>query len=1703
MMKKTLPNFYVLLLLMLMSSTAFAQLSGSYTINPDGTGATNYTSISSAVAALNARGVSSSVTFTLAPGLYVEQIVLKPIKGASSTNRITFDGVHPDSVTIQSDFATNLSTSYVIQFDGADFITLSNLNIEKTKGSYRSSLHFTNGADSNEVSNCILNVNGNEINYRNVIFADASSISVTGSHGNYNSFSNCQILGGYYGVQLLGSSKAQNIGNSFSECNWVDVFYYGVYDSYGVSTNIKNCDINIKHNFGYVVYTSNTKDINISNSSLTNGNYGVYANNTQNLGLDSLTITDSRNNIYVSNSQKISISNSELANSDNYGVYSYHNDNLKLSNNTIIGNSNSYYNLYIDHSNNLGSDSIIANYFLNAQFNNIYASNSNNSFWVNNTLGGGLPDNSYNEGNINLYQCNNNVFYHNTLYFKGGGTTVPNTTAYAFYAPSNLMLYYSEGLDVQNNIFVYEGNNSNGTNIANFQGSFLASDFNAFESSKILYNVNTTQYKTLVDWSKVEKSLNLNSVQQTIYFVDRSNADFHLDPNYVGVEGAKLGINYDIDSDSRCEFSQTVGSDESNFAVAKPIVDFTAPDTVFINNPTKFKNINGGLVGQKHEWTIDGKVVSTDLNLDYTWKYIGTGTATIQLKTTNCGGVDSLSKTVYVILSSVKPLANFVISKRTVEVFETINLSDISSNNPTSWTWIISPDSIFDPLFLATVPRYTFTNGTNINSKNAVLTLDYPGTYTISLIVANSKGADTLIKKDAITVKTIRNMCIFPEHTDIASGTLYDDGGPTGQYSSNGGICDFLINTCASEVTFRLGAFDVAAGDYLRIYDGKDNTGTPLWNTSVFGANGITGKLGTPGLNPIFVANSGVMFIEFETNTTGTADGFTGYWSTKPGTFTAPKAMFTSVDSVCVGHPIDFQSNATGDINEHRWNFGVNAFSTATDEDPSYIYYSPGTYRVSYAVEGCAGTDSIYKNVYAFTQTKAPKGDFTANITRPTLNDVVTFTPEVENCVDNYEWTISPNTFTYVNGTSDKSERPQVIFRSPGKYDITARIINASSSVNIQKKDYIEIIDYCTPSVAYLSEDLGISGVQLNGTPNLDATSSAGRFGYNNFTNVVGASTRIEHGAKYTVTVIRPTANNKIRRGIWIDWNQDGTFSSSEEIGKETSGSPSKTYSVSFTVPISAKVGGTRMRVGTTIGTKELDPCGPNIYGEFEDYRVIVAPDVTLPIVSLKGADTVYVEQCETYVDSGAVACDNIGGCVYPVTMTGSVNTSVVDTFVLSYNSTDSAGNNSLTTNRYVIVNPDLIKPEVALVGKDSIVLKVFDTYVEEGVTATDYCGVANTFIKSNLNTSVVGDAYQIAYNTIDNNGNSTTIFRYVSIIDDESPVISLIGNDTVQVPLNGTYTDLGVTVTDNYYSDTDVFVNSQLNLNTKQTGFYLQTYTAIDPSNNKSTDLIRYVEVIDDIAPVVTINGADTIYMNVNTRLFDPMAKAVDNYDTQLGNLSLTGEFYTKFPNGIAREIGTFEAEYAFYDKAGNKGTASRFIVVEDLVAPTLELKDDYTMTICKWEEYIEPGYIATDNYDKESDIQVTVSGEVNNNVEGVYYLTYTAKDASGNVSLEETRVVTVKKCYSNVDEGLASFVNVFPNPTRNYFTIRISLPSVKTVDITILNSLGQTIKTVENGSILNANYNVDLSNQSSGVYFVKIQTKDETIMQRISLNK
>ncbi|MBV9923746.1 MAG: DUF5011 domain-containing protein [Acidobacteria bacterium] len=255
-----------------------------------------------------------------------------------------------------------------------------------------------------------------------------------------------------------------------------------------------------------------------------------------------------------------------------------------------------------------------------------------------------------------------------------------------------------------------------------------------------------------------------------------------------------------------------------------------------------------------------------------------------------------------------------------------------------------------------------------------------------------------------------------------------------------------------------------------------------------------------------------------------------------------------------------------------------------------------------------------------------------------------------------------------------------------------------------------------------------------------------------------------------------------------------------------------------------------------------------------------------------------------------------------------------------------------------------------------------------------------------------------ITWTATDTAGNSASCQQTVTVSDGTAPVITLNGSATMTVECHTSFTDPGATASDN--CDNSVAVNVSGSVNVNAPGSYTLTYSATDSSGNAAAPVTRTVNVVDTIAPIITLNGASSMTVECHTSFSDPGATASDTCDTSVP-VNVSGSVNVNVP-------GTYTLTYNASDDSGNAATPkTRTVTVVDTIAPVITVNGPNPMTVECHTTFTDPGATASDSCD--TNVPVTTTGSVNANVPGTYVLTYNASDDSGNNATPKTRTVIV----------------------------------------------------------------------------------------------
>ncbi len=1157
-----------------------------------------------------------------------------------------------------------------------------------------------------------------------------------------------------------------------------------------------------------------------------------------------------------------------------------------------------------------------------------------------------------------------------------------------------------------------------------------------------------------------------------------------------------------------------------------PIASFAYndADTVWINNPRTMVNTSNG--ADKSYWDILGYNSNSKLgpflsvsasrqckNSDgindcfidtinqtnnFKWTFTQPGFYRLKVTALNRYGSDTYIDTIYVDTPSTKPHTEFFIDKQVIGVNDFASCFDLSTNGPTKWYWYMkSTNSNPNPLNPNKFTPSVISQNPNLNAFDG-------GTFDLCLVTENARGRDTLCKKDHVRVIPGYPICAGQS---AEKDTIARDQEGVALLSTVGGTylpsligtCPkgFTVATCSDTVTMYVERFkmrsNVTSGnsDSLLVHQGT------LSGPVIARFGGLGSSI--PDAKRTFKVPGGIAYFETKlVNITGlTGDsGYSIRWTSVPPTYTKPMAGFSMPDTVYDKYTVQYVNQSSGVQVKYAWDTnGDNVYgldnpsngvdSTSTNPTRTFNVFAPYTAKVCLKAYNCVGADTACKQVRFLTITTSPVAEFSVNRTVGFTTDTFRFTDRTQNGAISWNWTFVPNNVAYLNGTNANSQNPIVLLNSATSYDITLTSTNPLGSNTITKLSYATAIAFNSPGCSGCpgtsvpnTVDVGISRVTL---ADMDTATAMGTPIYHALYTVKTAT--LYRGVTYTLSTARLTNVAGMNTRAWIDFNHNTNFGDEAIETVISEDNQYKTVTTgTFKVPDNAPLGNTRMRIGVTLGGTSITQSVSTL-GCYEDYGILIGIDNVKPVLSLLGSAIEKVEVNKTYVDKGVTAFDNLEGDISNrFQIIGTVDVTKVGYYTLKYIVADLYGNTSDTAYRTVQVEINQTGPVVTLNGDDSIYMDVFTGYTELGATAQSNTGVNLTSLivkTGTVDTSVLG-TYVINYSITDQFNFTAVAKRWVFVQDTMKPTISSkAGTPTFNHQVGVQYLD-PILVSDNYWKNIVATRTGVINPNVP--GSYNLQYNAVDGSGNVAATYYAVVVVKDLIAPKVDLLGANPLTVDVFTTFNDPGIEASDNYYPNVTTVR------TGLPNMTT--LGTFTVTYTVTDGAGNSTVVTRTVNVVDRTAPEIQVLGKNPLRHNRFTPYEDPGVKLVDNYYSDAALRgllVTDLSGLNIDIPGLYFVTYSVTDPSGNVSRGAQRLVEVVEFTGLGDDLSKTSISIFPNPGNGLFTVtsESAINSVKVMDI-----LGKVV--YDQQSMSKTKTELDLTRFEKGIYFIRLETED-----------
>ena len=826
------------------------------------------------------------------------------------------------------------------------------------------------------------------------------------------------------------------------------------------------------------------------------------------------------------------------------------------------------------------------------------------------------------------------------------------------------------------------------------------------------------------------------------------------------------------------------------------------------------------------------------------------------------------------------------------------------------------------------------------------------GTYTVTYNVSDTSGnAAVPVTRTVNVVDTTAPVITLlgDNLMTIEVGTTFTDPGATATDHYDGDLTSSIVVS---------GSVDTSTiGTYTLTYDVSDTSGNP--------ADSVTRTVNVVDTTAPVITLLGDTTVTIEVGATYTDSGATAA-DNYDGDLTSSIAIVNNVDTSTVG-----TYTVTYNVSDTSGNAAVPVTRTVNVVDTTapvitLLGDNPMTIEV-----GTTFTDP------GATASDAGDGDLTSSIA-------------IVNNVD----TSTVGTYTVTYNVSDTSGNPaDSVTRTVNVVDTTVPVITLLGDTTVTIEVGATYTDSGATAADNYDGDLTSSIAIVN---NVD-TSTVGTYTvtYNvsdTSGNAAVSVTRTVNVVDTTVPVITLLGDTTVTIEVGTTYtdsgataadNYDGDLTSSIAIVNNVDTSTVGTYTVTY-------------NVSDTSGNAAVSVT-----------RTVNVVDTTAPVITLLGDNPMTIEVGTTFTDPGATASDaGDGDLTSSIVVSGSVDTSTIGTYTLTYDVSDTSGNPADSVTRTVNV-VDTTVPVITLLGDTTVTIEVGATYTDSGATAADnYDGdlTSSIAIVNNVDTSTVG-TYTVTYNVSDTSGNAAVpVTRTVNVVDTTVPVITLLGDTTVTIEVGATYTDSGATAADNYDGDLTSSIAIVNNVDTSTVGTYTVTYNVSDTSGNAAVPVTRTVNVVDTTVPVITLLGDTTVTIEVGTTYTDSGATAADNYDGDLtSSIAIVNNVDTS-------TVGTYTVTYNVSDTSGNAAVpVTRTVNVVDTTAPVITLLGDNPMTIEVGTTFTDPGATASDAGDGDLTSSIVVSGSVDTSTIGTYTLTYDVSDTSGNPADSVTRTVNV----------------------------------------------------------------------------------------------
>jgi hypothetical protein len=311
--------------------------------------------------------------------------------------------------------------------------------------------------------------------------------------------------------------------------------------------------------------------------------------------------------------------------------------------------------------------------------------------------------------------------------------------------------------------------------------------------------------------------------------------------------------------------------------------------------------------------------------------------------------------------------------------------------------------------------------------------------------------------------------------------------------------------------------------------------------------------------------------------------------------------------------------------------------------------------------------------------------------------------------------------------------------------------------------------------------------------------------------------------------------------------------------------------------------------------------------------------------------DNCTVDWAATQVDVASFTCANLGANNVTVTVFDTEGNSTTAPATVTVFDANAPLIDGLAPKSFAVGGPDFSEAE-ALAGVTA------SDNCSGSVAVSVVCLDASLFpvpfpVADDFNTGgVYPYDFTLRYTAQDGSGNIATQDGILTLVDNFLPVITIVGDNPATVECPAGYTDQGATAEDTE-SGTLTAVPSGLPINTGVPGTYYVTYSATDPVTYIVVTEQRQVDVVDTVAPAITLQGPATLGVALGGTYTDPGYTASDACAGDISGAVVVGGDVVD--TGVA---ATYVVTYDVTDGFNAAVQQTRTVIVAELLSFTTQ---------------------------------------------------------------------------------------------------------------------------------------------------------------------